>query len=168
MLNVPHRNHLNTLWTPASVDLLKSMWGNGKTSSQIAEALGDPFTRSAVCAKIYRMKLPTSYKSPRKPKWLKDGTPVVDSAADLAIPAEQRKTLSELTSMCCRWPVGDPASPDFFFCGAPKAIGLARRIGDRDHTTVLHGHRKIQTALDFGDEKLASEIRQIKLALGVR
>ena len=123
MLNTPHRNHLNTLWTPACIDLLKSMRDSGKTASQIAEALGEPFTRSAVCAKVYRMRIPAARKDPSKPKWIKDGAPVVDSPDDLATPAEQRKTFSQLTSLCCRWPVGDPASPDFFYCGAPKVIG---------------------------------------------
>jgi GcrA cell cycle regulator len=44
--------------------------------------------------------------------------PAID---DLAIPKAQRRTLLELTQNTCRWPVGDPGSPDFFFCGAaPK------------------------------------------------
>lgn len=33
---------------------------------------------------------------------------------------EQRahaKTLMQLTAVTCRWPLGDPASPDFLFCG---------------------------------------------------
>lgn len=36
---------------------------------------------------------------------------------DLAIPFEQRKSLLDLTSDTCRWPVGEPGKPDFFFCG---------------------------------------------------
>jgi len=42
---------------------------------------------------------------------------VADAAAAIAIPAEQRKTLLQLTEKVCHWPVGDPLSPDFFFCG---------------------------------------------------
>lgn len=38
--------------------------------------------------------------------------------ADNLIPFEQRKKLMELEPESCRWPVGDPTSPDFFFCGA--------------------------------------------------
>lgn len=42
---------------------------------------------------------------------------------DLEIPLDQRKTLLELTDDTCRWPVGDPQSPDFFFCGGRVAEG---------------------------------------------
>jgi hypothetical protein len=37
---------------------------------------------------------------------------------DQLIPAEQRKSLVELNSDCCHWPVGDPLKESFFFCGA--------------------------------------------------
>src|SRR5262249_148144 len=42
----------------------------------------------------------------------------------LEIPAEQRKTLLQLTEKTCRWPVGDPGSTDFFFCGGDTANDL--------------------------------------------
>ena len=38
--------------------------------------------------------------------------------ADLVIPLEQRRTLATLTPHTCRFPIGDPRSPDFFYCGA--------------------------------------------------
>lgn len=37
------------------------------------------------------------------------------------IPASQRKQLLELGNDDCRFPYGDPGTPDFFFCGAPEA-----------------------------------------------
>lgn len=37
---------------------------------------------------------------------------------DFAIPTPQRKTIFELSSHDCRWPIGDPAGDLFFFCGA--------------------------------------------------
>jgi len=37
---------------------------------------------------------------------------------DAHIPIGQRKNLMGLTDTTCKWPVGDPATPDFFFCGA--------------------------------------------------
>jgi GcrA cell cycle regulator len=40
------------------------------------------------------------------------------------IPIGQRRTLLELTADTCRWPIGDPASPDFFFCGGKPLTGL--------------------------------------------
>lgn len=40
---------------------------------------------------------------------------------DLAIPFGQRKSLLELTNATCRWPVGNPGTEAFFFCGSPTA-----------------------------------------------
>jgi GcrA cell cycle regulator len=33
---------------------------------------------------------------------------------------EQRKTILTIGMNDCRYPIGEPTSPDFFFCGAPK------------------------------------------------
>ncbi len=50
----------------------------------------------------------------------------VDGAAfDAAIPLEQRRTLLELTSFTCRWPCGNPASPEFYFCGGPADLAAS-------------------------------------------
>jgi GcrA cell cycle regulator len=35
----------------------------------------------------------------------------------------RRLTLMELTERTCKWPIGDPATPDFWFCGLPCAAG---------------------------------------------
>jgi GcrA cell cycle regulator len=40
------------------------------------------------------------------------------------IPIGQRRTLLELNQDTCRWPIGDPASPEFFFCGGKPLTGL--------------------------------------------
>jgi GcrA cell cycle regulator len=37
--------------------------------------------------------------------------------------AAKRKTLLDLESNDCRWPVGEPRQPDFHFCGKPHAPG---------------------------------------------
>lgn len=47
-------------------------------------------------------------------------TPALN-VADSDIPAAQRCTISSLTNETCRWPIGDPGTPSFFFCGG-KAI----------------------------------------------
>ena len=36
----------------------------------------------------------------------------------------QRCTILELSESKCRWPIGDPSSPDFFFCGGKTIEGL--------------------------------------------
>jgi GcrA cell cycle regulator len=41
-----------------------------------------------------------------------------------AIPFGQRRTLLELTEETCRWPIGDPGSTDFFYCGGQTVTGL--------------------------------------------
>ena len=35
----------------------------------------------------------------------------------------RRLTLMELTEKTCKWPVGDPATPNFWFCGLPVQTG---------------------------------------------
>ena len=36
----------------------------------------------------------------------------------------QRLSLLELNEATCHWPVGDPSSPEFFFCGGKALTGL--------------------------------------------
>jgi GcrA cell cycle regulator len=43
---------------------------------------------------------------------------------DNVIPLGQRRSLLELTEETCRWPIGDPGSPEFFFCGGAAIVGL--------------------------------------------
>lgn len=67
-------------------------------------------------------------------KLLEDAPPLATSEMqelvitqdDNTIPLEQRRTLLELTPFCCRWPVGEPNSKDFFFCGAPADLTIKR------------------------------------------
>jgi len=35
----------------------------------------------------------------------------------------RRLSLMELTERTCKWPIGDPATPDFWFCGLPTEQG---------------------------------------------
>ncbi|SMH49872.1 GcrA family cell cycle regulator [Maritimibacter sp. HL-12] len=35
----------------------------------------------------------------------------------------KKLTLMELTERTCKWPIGDPATPDFWFCGLPVQQG---------------------------------------------
>jgi GcrA cell cycle regulator len=42
---------------------------------------------------------------------------------DADIPLPQRRSLLELDRHACRWPIGDPRSPDFLFCGAKPRRG---------------------------------------------
>src|SRR5262249_33520216 len=53
------------------------------------------------------------------PAWVVNAKPYVETVgADARIPRRQRRSLLELNDETCSWPVGDPRSSRFFFCGA--------------------------------------------------
>ncbi|MGA8616056.1 MAG: GcrA family cell cycle regulator [Xanthobacteraceae bacterium] len=130
-------------WTDERVELLKKLWSEGLSASQIAAELGG-VTRNAVIGKVHRLGLSGRAKSassgaPRQRKarapthMLRIGrsirgntalAPAYDIEAeaepeliDNIIPIAQRCTILDLTEATCRWPVGDPGAGDFFFCG---------------------------------------------------
>jgi GcrA cell cycle regulator len=129
-------------WTDERVETLKKLWGDGLSASQIAGELGG-ITRNAVIGKVHRLglsgraKSPSSAPRPRKPRpqhMMRVSRPAVRGNTALAhafdyevepepelveniIPLGQRRTLLELTEDTCRWPIGDPGTTDFFFCG---------------------------------------------------
>ena len=157
-------------WTEDRVNMLLRLREEGKTSSQIAEALGDT-TRNAVIGKIFRLGLakPTKKKpaedsakdrrsnrgnSAKKGKGttgeadnasqdpsggdpssesdfarsVEDASHVVgmDETMTLVKQAERdakKLSLLELTERTCKWPVGDPSTDDFWFCGLPSKAG---------------------------------------------
>lgn len=138
-------------WTDERVELLKKLWADGLSASQIAAELGG-ITRNAVIGKVHRLGLSGRAKSPsssaprpRKPRspshMMRVSRPSIRGNTALAhaydyepepepepieniIPIGQRRTLLELTEATCRWPIGDPGSPDFFFCGGNVTTGL--------------------------------------------
>ena len=42
---------------------------------------------------------------------------------ELDIPVEKRLTLLQLNEHTCKWPIGDPLTPDFYFCGQHSEEG---------------------------------------------
>jgi GcrA cell cycle regulator len=46
------------------------------------------------------------------------------AAEELAIPMSERVTIMELRESMCRWPLGDPTTPEFRFCGQRAITGL--------------------------------------------
>ncbi|SMO67000.1 GcrA cell cycle regulator [Thalassovita litoralis] len=178
-------------WTDERVELLKKMWSEGQSASQIAKELGG-VTRNAVIGKVHRLGLSNragaapAAAAPAKPEAKAKPTPAAEKpaaaepkvakpaapkpapkpAAEAApvaerpsnvtpirkaiIPAGQplppqpsaneispealakvnavekkakKLTLLELTERTCKWPVGDPATEDFWFCGLPVQQG---------------------------------------------
>ena len=41
----------------------------------------------------------------------------------VVVPMSLRVTIIELKEAMCRWPLGDPASSEFRYCGSPTACG---------------------------------------------
>ena len=161
-------------WTDERVELLKKMWSEGQSASQIAKELGG-VTRNAVIGKVHRLGLSNrTGAAPVKPMKEKEKpakaagvaeapAPKAEPVAEAApverpsvparkpiIPAGQplppqpsaneispealanvrevekkskKISLMELTERTCKWPVGDPATDDFWFCGLPVQQG---------------------------------------------
>ena len=42
---------------------------------------------------------------------------VAPAAAELFIPEDKRLNLLQLSESTCKWPIGDPLTKDFYFCG---------------------------------------------------
>ena len=138
-------------WTDERVEALKKLWAEGLSASQIAAELGG-ITRNAVIGKVHRLGLAGRAKSPasaaprpRKARaasaMLRISRPALrgntalaqlyetdpdpqPELADNVIPLGQRRTLLELNDETCRWPIGDPGSPEFFFCGGQTITSL--------------------------------------------
>ncbi|QYO77267.1 GcrA family cell cycle regulator [Devosia salina] len=151
-------------WTDERVELLKKLWMEGLSASQIAAELGDGVTRNAVIGKVHRLKLSARAKptntaprarpaarpaAPRRPATSSVGSStmsakprmsmsrpqvvgatalaaspemdaelyVAPAAAELFIPEDKRLNLLQLNEHTCKWPIGDPLTKDFYFCG---------------------------------------------------
>ena len=119
-------------WTDEKVEILTQLWGKGHSASEIARIIGD-VSRNAVIGKAHRLglsgrpKTASSSSSPvvAKPKpVVRRRTPVekprpVFIAEGPIIGAG----ILDLTERMCRWPIGDPKSSDFKFCGRKVATG---------------------------------------------
>lgn len=141
-------------WTDERVDLLKKLWSEGLSASQIAGRLGS-VTRNAVIGKVHRLGLSgratTSRMKTHRPRarlansnkravvkqrfatlgnpavralYTGDAEPYVPMAEELVIPMAERKYIQTLTDVSCRWPIGDPQAAEFHFCGKDKVTGL--------------------------------------------
>ncbi len=139
-------------WNDERVEMLKKLWQEGLSASQIANRIGG-VTRNAVIGKVHRLGLsgraPTSRvatarprariaapRRPAKPRFTNAGPvalrppfvaeaePYVSTYEELDIPEAERKSLLDLVESSCRWPIGDPQHDDFHFCNRSKVAGL--------------------------------------------
>ena len=49
--------------------------------------------------------------------------PVARGGGDNVVPMAENVTIMDLRESMCRWPVGDPASAEFRYCGGKAPIG---------------------------------------------
>jgi len=87
----------------------------------------------------------------RAPAWVVNAQPYVDQPGpDADIPLQQRRSLLELSGRTCRWPVGDPCAPDFFFCGAKPICG---RPYCADHEARSHQPKRDEGRVPSGGDQ---------------
>lgn len=149
-------------WTDERVEVLTTLWRDGRSAAAIARALGG-VTRNAVIGKIHRLGL-SGRAMPTQPGSRQARTPKAERPAPrlrrppiarvwpvVAEPAPLEGTADLLSAgrRDCRWPIGDPKAPGFALCGRPAARGaycaphgaLAYRVTPRDHLLKLAGLR---------------------------
>jgi len=167
-------------WTDERVEMLKKLWQDGLSASQIAKQLGG-VTRNAVIGKVHRLGLSgratpskparPAFKAPRParpaaapsaPRRIAE--PVVTTAVATATPAPApvryvdetpgSATVLTLGAHMCKWPIGDPSSDNFTFCG--------RRSGEGpyclEHAQVAY--QPVQTKKRSGATELARSLRR--------
>jgi GcrA cell cycle regulator len=147
------RRSTQATWTTDRVEHLKKLWADGLSASQIAAELGG-ISRNSIIGKVHRLGLAGRAKSrtasmPRRRKPRSQGAmmrvvrPTIRGNTALTpmhaieparrpepevieniIPIGQRCSTLELSEGKCRWPIGDPGTPDFFFCGGKTIEGL--------------------------------------------
>ncbi len=168
-------------WTDERVECLKKLWLDGISASQIAKQLGG-VTRNAVIGKVHRLGLSgratpsqparPAFKAPRPPRPVSAApvmprrvapqqpapAPVVVSAPRLpaALPEQPGSaTVLTLGAHMCKWPIGDPSTDEFTFCG--------KRAGDEGPYCVEHArlaYQPHQAKKKAGPTELARSLRR--------
>ncbi len=140
-------------WTEERVALLKKLWLEGLSASQIAKQLGG-VTRNAVIGKVHRLGLSgratpsqpsrPAFKAPRParpasastlaPRRIAPHIPAPEPSPVYYVEEPGSATVLTLGAHMCKWPIGDPSSDSFTFCG--------RRIGEgsycQEHARVAY------------------------------
>lgn len=163
-------------WTDERVELLKKLWQEGLSASQIAKQLGG-VTRNAVIGKVHRLGLsgraaPSKparpvFKAPRpaRPAAAAPSAPrriaePMVAAAPPPVPVRYVEespgsaTVLTLGAHMCKWPIGDPSSDGFTFCGRRASEGPY--CGE--HAQVAY--QPAQTKRRSGAAELARSLRR--------
>ena len=137
-------------WTEERIALLRSYLDAGKTCSQIADEIG--VSRNAVIGKIHRLGLAPGRPAAaparcpprgRRPRHTQrqllqmvyaqaprgDAAAAGTAAGRELVQSATRCSLLELAPGKCRWPLDDPPTADFAFCGNDAIAGLSYCAG---------------------------------------
>lgn len=114
-------------WTEDRVEQLKQLWAEGLSASQIANKMGG-VTRNAVIGKVHRLGLAgRATPAAPKPKAVTQyDDPITKSPTyglENLYAGIDKPTVSSIGGSQCKWPIGDPTSEDFHFCGQPSNHG---------------------------------------------
>jgi GcrA cell cycle regulator len=116
-------------WTADNEAILRQLWLDGRSCSQISVAIGCGITRNAVIGKIYRLGLRDGadqrskpHRGPRRPRSVPPPAPPPSAQPPppmTILPAFEcvRVELADLNPFMCKWPLGDPMMPEFRYCG---------------------------------------------------
>lgn len=123
-------------WTAAELEQVRTLWAEGLTAGQIGERLQR--TRNSVLGKVHRLNLPPrpsplgprgdgtpqrpKVPRPPRPAPLPPGTrtlPPVEHAAPAPSPPPPPPAAPLPRRGTCQWPIGEPRTAGFRFCGDP-------------------------------------------------
>jgi GcrA cell cycle regulator len=144
------------MWTDAAIETLRQMALEGKSASTIAVALGAP-SRNAVIGKANRIGVKLTghvhFSAPlaSRPSKERPRRPAIARTESLGkraiVPAGPRERkpawafaqaqvgemlkvgLEEIGESACRWPIGDPTTDEFAYCGIQAAKGRSYCAG---------------------------------------
>lgn len=111
-------------WTETRLKRLKTLWEKGMSISQIGDDLG--VSRNAIAGKVHRLGLPKRQSpisrpatDPAKKRPSRAKTPAQDKPLPLKL------ALREIawSRSSCSWPIGDPKTNQFRFCGNQAVTG---------------------------------------------
>lgn len=124
-------------WTDADTDILKRLWSNGKSASEIAAVISlgaRQYTRNAIIGRVHRLGLSARAPGkarkmmlPREPRKIKLSCVKVRKAAPkVRTPIAPEFDVvgvlfADLEKHHCRWPIGDPVRG---YCGCNSEPGL--------------------------------------------
>jgi GcrA cell cycle regulator len=116
-----------TPWRDDEIEEVRKLRAMGATFSTIGEKLAR--SRNSIASVCKRLQIPSSggmiiVQPPKRPAKVRPTAPkkITVMPKRVAPPNTVARSPLELQTHHCRWPVGDPREPDFYFCSEPRAL----------------------------------------------